>query len=151
LGAKLLDLATAELNDQIAAIAAQLPTGVRVIGGKVSFGGNGPMNAAPDYRVLLSNGQYLGAYVSFDLTSPVNANITTTIVPLVSLDDTNRYPFVLAIQPRIDGLRVRIDDLNPAEGVTFKLRLKTWIGALMGEGLQRLTVTLEEARKQLKR
>jgi len=151
LGAKLLDLANAELADHIAAIAPQLPTGVRVTGSKVSFGGSGPMNAAPDYRVLFANGQYLGIYISFDLSSPVNANITTTIVPLVSLDDTNRYPFLLAIQPRIDGLRVRLEDLNPAEGATFKLRLNTWIEALIGEGLQQLAAALKEGRKQLQR
>jgi hypothetical protein len=150
LGAKLLDLATAELSDQITAIAAELPAGVTVNGGKVGYGGPA-MNAAPEYRVLMPNGQYLGMYVSFNLASPVNAQVNKNIVPLISLDATDRYPFVLAVQPSLDGLRVRLDDLNPTEGETFKLRLKTWIGALIGEGLQQLAVAFEEGRKQLQR
>lgn len=150
LGAKLLDLATTELNDQIAAMAADLPAGVTVNGGKVGYSGPA-MNSAPKYRVLMPNGQYLGMYVTFNLASPVNAQVNKNIVPLISLDETDRYPFVLAVQPSLDGLRVRLDDLNPTEGETFKLRLKTWIAALIGEGLQQLTVALEEGRKRLQR
>jgi hypothetical protein len=150
LGAELLDLAAAEITEQIAAIAPGLPVGVSLNGGKVGYGGGAPMNGAPEYRVLMTTGQYFGVYLSFNLSSPVNANISKQIVPLVALDDTSRYPFLLAVQPRIDGLRVRLDDLNPA-GATFKLRLKTWISALIGEGLQQLAVSLEEARKQLRR
>lgn len=66
---------------------------------------------------------------------------------MISADAQDRYPFMLTEAPRVEGLRIRLDDIYPTDGEAFKLRLKTWMGARVGDVLKRLAV---EARQHPK-